>query len=57
MRRTTTRCSSAWQGSVWSLCRSWYRASDGRNVALWPGFTAEYQAALARPDLALFEVG
>ena len=45
------------QGTVWNACRSWYRASDGRNIALWPGFTAEYQAALAQPDFGLFELG
>jgi cation diffusion facilitator CzcD-associated flavoprotein CzcO/acetyl esterase/lipase len=38
------------QGSVWSLCRSWYRADNGRITALWPGFTAEYVRGLA--DLA-----
>lgn len=40
------------QGSVWSLCRSWYRTESGRIVALWPGFTAEYVRGLARPDWA-----
>lgn len=35
------------QGSVWSLCRSWYRADNGRITALWPGFTAEYVRGLA----------
>ena len=38
------------QGSVWSLCRSWYRTESGRIVALWPGFTAEYVRGLTRPD-------
>ena len=36
------------QGSVWSLCRSWYRTDDGRITALWPGFTAEYVRGLER---------
>lgn len=35
-------------GSVWSTCRSWYRAESGRIVALWPGFTREYVRALDR---------
>jgi cation diffusion facilitator CzcD-associated flavoprotein CzcO len=35
-------------GSVWSQCRSWYRADSGRNIAIWPGFTREYVRALAR---------
>ena len=38
-------------GSVWSLCRSWYRTQEGRIVALFPGFTAEYVKAVRRPDL------
>jgi cation diffusion facilitator CzcD-associated flavoprotein CzcO len=37
------------QGSVWSLCRSWYRADNGRITALWPGFTREYVRGLAEP--------
>jgi cation diffusion facilitator CzcD-associated flavoprotein CzcO/acetyl esterase/lipase len=37
------------QGSVWSLCRSWYRADNGRITALWPGFTREYVRGVARP--------
>jgi cation diffusion facilitator CzcD-associated flavoprotein CzcO len=32
--------------SVWSTCRSWYRADNGRVVALWPGFTREYVRAV-----------
>jgi cation diffusion facilitator CzcD-associated flavoprotein CzcO/acetyl esterase/lipase len=39
-------------GSVWTACRSWYRTDSGKVVALWPGFTAEYQKAIARPDFA-----
>ncbi|MFO1271219.1 MAG: NAD(P)/FAD-dependent oxidoreductase [Rubrivivax sp.] len=35
-------------GSVWSGCRSWYRAANGRNIALWPGFTREYVRTLER---------
>lgn len=34
-------------GSVWSTCRSWYRAANGRNIAIWPGFTREYVLALS----------
>jgi cation diffusion facilitator CzcD-associated flavoprotein CzcO len=37
-------------GSVWSLCRSWYRTDSGRIVALWPGFTTEYVRGLTAPD-------
>ena len=39
-------------GSVWSQCRSWYRMDNGRIVALFPGFTAEYVKAVQRPRLA-----
>ena len=29
--------------TVWaSGCRSWYQSPDGRNAALWPGFTVDY---------------
>jgi cation diffusion facilitator CzcD-associated flavoprotein CzcO/acetyl esterase/lipase len=37
-------------GSVWSLCRSWYRMDSGRIVALFPGFTKEYVKSLRRLD-------
>ncbi|MBC7446348.1 MAG: NAD(P)/FAD-dependent oxidoreductase [Polaromonas sp.] len=42
-------------GSVWSQCRSWYRAGtegNGRIVAIFPGFTREYVKAVRRPRLA-----
>ena len=35
-------------GSVWSLCRSWYRTDSGRIVAIFPGFTSEYVKSLRR---------
>lgn len=44
-------------GSVWSQCRSWYRADNGRIVAIWPGFTADYVKAVRRPDAAAYELG
>jgi cation diffusion facilitator CzcD-associated flavoprotein CzcO len=36
------------QGSVWTMCRSWYRHDNGRITALFPGYTREYVRALAR---------
>ncbi|MDP2261564.1 MAG: alpha/beta hydrolase fold domain-containing protein [Hydrogenophaga sp.] len=39
-------------GSVWSLCRSWYRMEGGRIVALFPGFTREYERAVQKPRMA-----
>lgn len=43
--------------SVWSGCRSWYRAADGRIFALWPGFTREYVRAVRGQDFAQFDFG
>jgi cation diffusion facilitator CzcD-associated flavoprotein CzcO/acetyl esterase/lipase len=37
-------------GSVWSHCRSWYRMDNGKIVALFPGFTAEYVKAVRQPN-------
>ncbi len=45
------------KGSVWSLCRSWYRAENGRIVALFPGFTREYVRSVNRPDLRDYRFG
>ena len=44
-------------GSVWSRCRSWYRAENGRIVAIWPGYTAEYVKAVRRPDEGAYMLG
>ena len=44
-------------GSVWSQCRSWYRADSGRNIALWPGFTREYVRTVAALSFQDFEFG
>jgi cation diffusion facilitator CzcD-associated flavoprotein CzcO/acetyl esterase/lipase len=38
--------------SVWSHCRSWYRMENGKIVALFPGFTAEYVKAVLKPDFS-----
>jgi cation diffusion facilitator CzcD-associated flavoprotein CzcO len=43
--------------SVWSGCRSWYRAESGRVIALWPGFTREYVAAVRGQRFEDFEFG
>ena len=45
------------QGSVWSLCRSWYRTEGGRITALWPGFTGEYVRGLRHPAWSEYQVG
>ena len=45
------------QGSVWSTCSSWYRADNGRNIAIWPGFTREYVRAVQGQRFSDFEFG
>jgi cation diffusion facilitator CzcD-associated flavoprotein CzcO/acetyl esterase/lipase len=45
------------QGSVWSLCRSWYRTDNGRIVALFPGFTREYVQSVSRPAFQNYRFG
>ncbi len=41
--------------SVWaSGCHSWYQGDNGRNSALWPGFTVDYWRRTRRPRLADF---
>jgi cation diffusion facilitator CzcD-associated flavoprotein CzcO len=38
-------------GTVWSKgCKSWYLAKDGRNIAIWPGFTFEFRRRTRRFD-------
>jgi cation diffusion facilitator CzcD-associated flavoprotein CzcO len=43
--------------SVWSACRSWYRADNGRNIAIFPGFTREYVRAVQGQRFESFEFG
>jgi cation diffusion facilitator CzcD-associated flavoprotein CzcO len=43
-------------GSVWDQCRSWYRMEDGKIVAIYPGFTAEYVNAVRQPDLTSYRL-
>ena len=45
------------QGSVWSLCRSWYRADNGRITALFPGFTREYVKSVRQVSLRDYRFG
>ena len=45
------------KGSVWSQCRSWYRADSGRHIAIWPGFTGEYVRAVAAQEWSDFDFG
>ena len=39
-------------GSVWTQCQSWYRDANGRIVALFPGSSADYVAAVRLPRAA-----
>jgi cation diffusion facilitator CzcD-associated flavoprotein CzcO/acetyl esterase/lipase len=43
-------------GSVWGQCRSWYRMDDGKIVAIFPGFTAEYVNAVRQPDFTHYRL-
>jgi cation diffusion facilitator CzcD-associated flavoprotein CzcO/acetyl esterase/lipase len=45
------------RGSVWTQCHSWYQGADGRVAAIFPGFTAEYQRRVRRPDFSAYEFG
>lgn len=43
--------------SVWaSGCNSWYQGEDGRNSALWPGFTVDYWRRTRRVKLDDFQL-
>jgi cation diffusion facilitator CzcD-associated flavoprotein CzcO len=48
-------------GTVWTGCRSWYRADSGpgsgKIIALWPGYTPEYRRRVARQSFDDFEFG
>jgi len=57
LRAHNERVQARLAGSVWTHCRSWYRMDSGKIVALWPGFTREYTAALRRPDFADYSFG
>lgn len=56
-RASNERLQARLQGSVWTTCNSWYRTEGGKVVALWPGFTDEYQRAIRRPDFTEFVFG
>ena len=57
MQDFNQRLQARLETSVWSGCRSWYRAADGRNIALWPGFTREYVLAVEGQRFEDFEFG
>ena len=56
-RASNARLQQRLAGSVWTQCQSWYRADSGKVIALFPGFTREYQALLRRPDFAEYTFG
>ena len=56
-RASNQRLQARLQGSVWTTCSSWYRTEGGKVVALWPGFTDEYQRAIRLPDFTEFGFG
>lgn len=51
--RFNARVQKQLTGTVWQAggCQSWYQNAEGRNVALWPGFTFSYRRATARVRL------
>ena len=57
MRAHNERLQQRLAGSVWTMCRSWYRMESGRVVALFPGFTAEYVKAVKRPAMDDYRLG
>jgi cation diffusion facilitator CzcD-associated flavoprotein CzcO len=57
MRAFNDEIAARLDGSVWSRCRSWYRADNGRIIALWPGFTREYRRRVAGQRFEDFEFG
>jgi hypothetical protein len=41
------------EGTVWaSGCRSWYQDAQGRNTAIWPGFTFGFRRRTKRFEVA-----
>lgn len=42
--------------SVWTLCRSWYRNSNGRVTTNWPGLVSEYHRRTRRLDLTDYRI-
>jgi cation diffusion facilitator CzcD-associated flavoprotein CzcO len=42
------------RGTAWTRCDSWYRTSDGRIVANWPGYMREYFERVRALDPAEF---
>jgi cation diffusion facilitator CzcD-associated flavoprotein CzcO len=57
MARFNDEVAARLEHAVWSHCRSWYRADNGRNVAIWPGYTLEYRRRMAAQTFADFEFG
>ena len=47
---------SRFAGTAWTQCDSWYRDETGRVVTNWPGYMAEYEAAVAAVDASAFRL-
>ncbi len=45
--------------TVWNTggCASWYRAANGKNTVLWPGFSLELALRTRRFDAAMYSLG
>ncbi|MCM0612126.1 NAD(P)/FAD-dependent oxidoreductase [Marinobacter sediminum] len=54
--RFAAKIQSGLKGSVWeSGCSSWYLDANGKNTAIWPGFTFTYRFATRRVDTADYQ--
>jgi hypothetical protein len=56
-RRWSDAVQRRMQGTVWQNggCASWYQDPDGRNTALWPGFTFRFRSLTRHVDLREYE--
>jgi cation diffusion facilitator CzcD-associated flavoprotein CzcO len=58
LRRYNDDLQAGLQKAVWSSgCSSWYVTKSGKNTTLWPSFTFAFRSAVARIQLADYELG
>lgn len=56
MRTHNAELQGRLSGSVWTQCSSWYRMNTGKVVAIFPGYTREYQRGVRNPDWAAYRL-
>jgi hypothetical protein len=57
LRRYNEELENKLENTVWtSGCKSWYTQEDGKNIAIWPGFSFRYRARTraVNPDHYVF---